>query len=231
MVYCSLRIFILFWIFLQFKLYHTIEKVIIIMVNSIFLYVPNLIGYSRVILMFLAYIVADKHCLLFGLFYFLSQFLDMFDGMAARHFEQSTNFGAMLDMVTDRCSTVGLLMTISNRYPNLTIYCHIFIWLDIFSHWCHMLASLRAGAGSHKNVKTGPKLLQYYYKTKWFMVLLIFGAEGLPLALYFNSWEFKCQCVTTLIHIIILACAPLFFMKHFINVIQFVNASLSLDKK
>lgn len=35
--------------------------------------------------------------------YWLSAFLDAFDGMAARAFNQSTKFGAVLDMVSDRC--------------------------------------------------------------------------------------------------------------------------------
>ena len=34
--------------------------------------------------------------------YILSGFLDAFDGHAARAFNQSTKFGAMLDMLTDR---------------------------------------------------------------------------------------------------------------------------------
>ncbi|KAH0787208.1 CDP-alcohol phosphatidyltransferase family protein [Histomonas meleagridis] len=178
--------------------------------------------------MFAAYFFACSNPILFCICYALSQILDMFDGMAARRFNQATKFGAMLDMVTDRCSTVGLLMTVSNRIPSLQIFCHIFIWLDIFSHWAHMLASLSAGAGSHKNVRSGPKLLQYYYKTKWFMVLLIIGAEGLPLAIYLSSFHFK-EPLSQIINFLILIFAPLFFTKHFINVIQFMNASVSLD--
>lgn len=196
---------------------------------SRFLYVPNLIGYTRVALMFTAYYVYESKPIIFFLCYFLSQFLDMFDGMAARHFNQSTNFGAMLDMVTDRCSTCGLMLTISKRLPQYTMLCHIFIWIDICSHWAHMLASLRAGSQSHKLVTSGPALLQYYYKTHWFMVLLIFGAEGAPLVLYLLSFEqikplypiFKCLGIL---------CAPLFVLKHLINVIQFTNASKMLDE-
>ena len=38
----------------------------------------------------------------FSACYILSGFLDAFDGHAARAFNQSTKFGAMLDMLTDR---------------------------------------------------------------------------------------------------------------------------------
>jgi hypothetical protein len=39
------------------------------------------------------------------LFYWLSYFLDAFDGYAARLLDQGTKFGALLDMVTDRFAT------------------------------------------------------------------------------------------------------------------------------
>ena len=45
------------------------------------------------------------YCVLFKILsvcYILSGFLDAFDGHAARAFNQSTKFGAMLDMLTDR---------------------------------------------------------------------------------------------------------------------------------
>lgn len=181
--------------------------------------------------MFAAYYIADTQPYLFFLFYFLSQFLDMFDGMAARAFNQSTKFGALLDMVTDRCSTVGLLFVIAQRYPKLTLACHFFVWLDIFSHWAHMLATLKAGSASHKIVKDGPWLLRFYYAAHWFMVVLIFAAEGLPCMLYLLSFKEQIpaicvQVVTYLAYVL----APLFFTKHFINVIQFFHAANSLDK-
>ena len=42
------------------------------------------------------------HPWLAGSTYLLSGFLDAFDGLAARKFNQSTMFGAVLDMITDR---------------------------------------------------------------------------------------------------------------------------------
>lgn len=45
--------------------------------------------------------------------YFLSSFLDAFDGMAARYFDQSSTFGGMLDMLTDRVGTMALIMSIA----------------------------------------------------------------------------------------------------------------------
>ncbi|OHT16869.1 CDP-alcohol phosphatidyltransferase family protein [Tritrichomonas foetus] len=195
---------------------------------SRFLYIPNLIGYSRMILMFIAYYVHETHPLVFIICYALSQLLDMLDGRAARAFNQATKFGAMLDMVTDRCSTVGLMLTLSARYPQYTFWCHVFIWLDICSHWCHMLSS---GKKSHKLILGGPWLLRYYYATNWFMVLLIIGAEGFPLCLYALSFKemFPPESIP-LIKLGMFSMLPLFILKHIINVIQFVHASILLDE-
>ena len=41
---------------------------------------------------------------------------DLVDGHAARKFNQSSEFGGMLDMITDRCSTLGLLFALSCEY-------------------------------------------------------------------------------------------------------------------
>lgn len=197
---------------------------------SLWLYVPNIIDYLRVIFMFIAYVYADTNALVFFVCYAISQTLDMFDGIAARALNQTSKFGAMLDMVTDRCSTVGLLIVIAQRYPQYTLYCHIFIWLDIFSHWAHMLASLSSGSTSHKIVKDGPWLLRKYYQIKQFMVILIIGAEGFPLSLYLLSHKETLPAVlVTSLKYANYVLFPLFAMKHFINVIQFIHAAETLD--
>ena len=41
---------------------------------------------------------------------------DLFDGLAARKFDQCSIFGGLLDMVTDRCSTAGLLCVLSHEH-------------------------------------------------------------------------------------------------------------------
>jgi CDP-diacylglycerol--inositol 3-phosphatidyltransferase len=46
-----------------------------------------------------------------GVCYFMSGFLDHFDGAAARKYAQCSQFGATLDMVTDRVATTLLVRT------------------------------------------------------------------------------------------------------------------------
>ena len=50
--------------------------------------------------------------------YVLSFVGDLFDGMAARKFHQTSKFGGLLDMVTDRCATLGLLFILSGEYSH-----------------------------------------------------------------------------------------------------------------
>jgi CDP-diacylglycerol--inositol 3-phosphatidyltransferase len=198
------------------------------MALSRFLYVPNIIDYMRVFLAFLAYAVWADHCWVFVACYVGSQLLDMVDGWVARKLNQCTRFGAMMDMVTDRCSGIGLLMTLAWRYPQWQLVCHGLIWLDICSHWAHMLYQYTSGLESHKTVKAGPRLLQVYYKTQWFMVTLIVGAEGLPLCLYVLSFAIDFRPFVIFAGI---ACFPLFALKHIINVVQFWYAAVMLDRK
>ena len=71
---------------------------------NVFLFVPNIIGYVRIILMFVAFFFMtnpEKYLLTVSC-YMLSQLLDAFDGHAARMLGQTSKFGAMLDQLTDR---------------------------------------------------------------------------------------------------------------------------------
>lgn len=101
--------------------------------------------------------------------YSISCLLDALDGYAARHFEQSTRFGAVLDMVTDRCTTACLLVFLSSAWPRWSIVFQGLISLDLASHYIHMYATLSMGGSdqSHKQVdKTRSWILNLYYTNK-----------------------------------------------------------------
>ncbi|KAI5283251.1 CDP-diacylglycerol-inositol 3-phosphatidyltransferase [Ascosphaera aggregata] len=94
---------------------------------------------------------------------------NIIDGYAARHFNQSTTFGAVLDMVTDRCTTACLLVFLSSAWPRWAIVFQILISLDLASHYMHMYATLTMGEGgqSHKKVdQSRSKILYLYYTNK-----------------------------------------------------------------
>lgn len=66
---------------------------------SPYLYIPNLIGYGRIVCALVFCMVGSYDPVTSAVMYSVSQLGDLFDGMAARKFNQSTTFGAVLDMV------------------------------------------------------------------------------------------------------------------------------------
>ena len=92
--------------------------------GNVLLYIPNIIGYLRVVLTLLSItlmIIFPTHWKIAIVCYISSFVGDLFDGMAARKFNQCSTFGGLLDMVTDRCSTAGLLCVLSREYEDKPI--------------------------------------------------------------------------------------------------------------
>jgi CDP-diacylglycerol--inositol 3-phosphatidyltransferase len=101
--------------------------------------------------------------------YAVSCLLDALDGYAARKLDQGTRFGAVLDMVTDRCKTTCLLVFLATAMPRWAISFQLLISLDLASHYVHMYATLSMGGSeqSHKNVDAERSwLLHLYYSKK-----------------------------------------------------------------
>lgn len=82
---------------------------------EILLYVPNLIGYARILLLIFTYWFMVDHYIISIFFYSLSSILDAFDGYYARKLNQSSKFGGLLDMLTDRGATACLCMCLFLR--------------------------------------------------------------------------------------------------------------------
>lgn len=89
---------------------------------QVLLYVPNLIGYARIVLLLASLRTMLHDPYVTASLYMLSALLDAFDGMAARRLNQCTKFGAMLDQLTDRVATSMLLMALSVLYPAYTVW-------------------------------------------------------------------------------------------------------------
>lgn len=157
--------------------------------ENIFLFVPNIIGkslklqpvgvkdetphpaagYTRIILAIASLYYMPLHPRTCSLLYSVSCLLDALDGLAARYFQQSTRFGAVLDMVTDRCTTACLLVFLSSAWPRWALLFQGLISLDLASHYMHMYATLTmAGSGqSHKKVdQSRSRILHLYYNNK-----------------------------------------------------------------
>ncbi|KAJ9644279.1 phosphatidylinositol synthase 1 (CDP-alcohol phosphatidyltransferase1) [Knufia peltigerae] len=160
--------------------------------ENIFLFIPNLIGYARIVLAIASLYYMPLHPRTCSGLYSFSCILDAADGMAARRYNQGTTFGAVLDMVTDRCTTSCLLVFLASAFPRWAIIFQGLISLDLASHYIHMYATLTmAGSGqSHKKVDSSRSwILHLYYTNR--AVLFAFCAlnELFFIALYLLSFS------------------------------------------
>ncbi|KIW54304.1 hypothetical protein PV05_06671 [Exophiala xenobiotica] len=160
--------------------------------ENIFLFIPNIIGYVRIILAVASLYYMPLHPRTCSGLYSFSCILDAADGMAARRYNQGTTFGAVLDMVTDRCTTSCLLVFLASAFPRWSIVFQGLISLDLASHYIHMYATLTmAGSGqSHKKVDSNRSYILHLYYTNR-VVLFAFCAlnELFFIALYLLSFS------------------------------------------
>ncbi|CDW58188.1 phosphatidylinositol synthase; cdp diacylglycerol inositol [Trichuris trichiura] len=209
--------------------------------RNVFFFIPNLIGYMRVVLTVLSCYYMATHYRAAALFYVCSSLLDAVDGYAARYFNQSSQFGAMLDMLTDRCTTLCLLCALSVFYPKQLLFFQIFAALDVSSHWLYMhRQSIKnphhdlLGSKSHKNVSsTSNPLLHLYYTSKAFLFLMCFGNEAFFWALYVAHFDpgpiipiLEVRCMTALAFLSF----PIALVKSGISVVHLITAAKSIAR-
>ncbi|XP_047428519.1 CDP-diacylglycerol--inositol 3-phosphatidyltransferase [Mugil cephalus] len=194
--------------------------------ENIFLFVPNLIGYARVVLALLSFFLMPC-CPWPAVFcYLLSAVLDAFDGHAARALNQSTKFGAMLDMLTDRCATMCLLVNLSLIYPSYTFLFQLSMCLDIASHWLHLHSSTVKGSTSHKTIDlSGNPILRIYYTSKPVLFVMCAGNELFFCLLYLlhhieepASWLYWLQGI----------CCAICLLKSGISLVHLITASQNM---
>jgi len=61
--------------------------------SQVFLYYPNLLGYGRIVMALISFYAMPNHPWSAAIWYFISAFLDAFDGYLARRFNQSLCMG------------------------------------------------------------------------------------------------------------------------------------------
>ncbi|CAA0823654.1 Probable CDP-diacylglycerol--inositol 3-phosphatidyltransferase 2 [Striga hermonthica] len=151
---------------------------------AVYLYVPNVIGYARIIMNCFAFAICFENKRLFSILYFISFVFDALDGWFARKLNQVSTFGAVLDMVTDRISTACLLVILSQVYRPGFIFLSL-LALDIASHWLQMYSSFLVGKSSHKDVKDSTSwLFRLYYGNRKFMGYCCVSCEVLYIVLF-----------------------------------------------
>ncbi|KAI9189666.1 phosphatidylinositol synthase 1 (CDP-alcohol phosphatidyltransferase1) [Blastocladiella emersonii ATCC 22665] len=197
--------------------------------TAVFLYWPNIIGYTRVVLAALACILMPSYPWACMTAYTLSCLMDAVDGHVARLMNQCSRFGAVLDMVTDRSTTTCLLAYLCTVHPAWLPLFQLLMALDLSSHYMHMYASLVAGSSSHKQLDgAAHPILRLYYHNKNVMFLVCAGNEfmfvGLYLLHHLAAGTFAYYCILALTVLAFPVCA----LKQGLNVVQLVGASTRL---
>ncbi|XP_034827496.1 CDP-diacylglycerol--inositol 3-phosphatidyltransferase [Maniola hyperantus] len=199
--------------------------------ENIFLFVPNIIGFARVILAIISFYFMPTHCVLACTCYITSALLDAFDGHAARMFNQSTKFGAMLDQLTDRAGTAGLMMTLATFYPEYTFWFQMSMAIDITCHWIYLHTSTLQGKTSHKFIDIGENpIMHLYYTNKNVLFFMCAGNEAFYAALYvMYFYTGPVVMGIGLFKLIALISMPVAVVKAGISVLHGIVASINLS--
>ncbi len=202
-------------------------------INKVFLYVPNIIGYTR-FLFYLASFISHslgRWQLCIGL-YAIAFILDEFDGRAARAYNQSSNFGAALDMVADRSATAGMCLILAQLYPDYLLGFIGAIALDISSHYYLIYATGLLNKSSHKDSAewSSNRLLKLYYGNKAFMDLLILGNELFYILLYLDFYLVGANLSLINLNLdvwqfLLIVSLPIYLLKQATNILQLQAAA------
>ena len=201
--------------------------------EGVFVYVPNLIGYARIAATMYAFSVAftsPRTCLLA---YFAAFCCDELDGRFARRFNQCSEFGRAMDMVTDRLATCGLLMILAIEYPKWYVTCVALVSLDIASHWARVYVGALVGADGHKSLDDESSfwLFRLYYRNRIFMGACCVSVEVLFLCLHAKAVDPTFRGFGPLdVDVSRVAAVPGFFVKQLANVAQLIGACRTLAR-
>lgn len=152
---------------------------------NVYAYAPNLVGYARIALAICALRTAFADVRTCLLCYLASFACDELDGRLARRYDQCSEFGRALDMITDRLATSGLLVVLAMEHREWYATCVGLLALDVASHWTHAHVQLMIGADGHKSIGDESFfLLRWYYGNRIFMGACCVSVEVLYLCLH-----------------------------------------------
>lgn len=193
------------------------------MAENIFLFVPNIIDYLRVVFAFASFYYMPHNHVIAASLYLISGLLDAIDGHLARMLNQGSKLGAMLDQLTDRMTTMCLCAALCYFYPGYMFFFQFNMAVDIVSHWFHLHSTLMKGGESHKKIDlSGNFILRHYYHNRMIlftmcaanelffcMLYLLHFTEGPTLLFGVGLWR-----------VVMYLSAPLSFIKTGISIIH-----------
>eukprot|EP01032_Pedospumella_encystans_P021763 gene21763-24679_t len=188
--------------------------------KDVLLFYPNLIGYLRFAFMLASFAFAHTNWKVSIGFYFAAFFGDVVDGYVARAFNQCSKFGGVLDMVTDRVSTCGLLVVLAQFYPLYSFWFTFLIVLDITSHWFHVM-SVTAHHKSTEALAHRNALLRWYYSIYPLFGYCCVGTEFYYILLYVHHFFPHPYVYQAMVYV----CLPACVLKQIVNVIQMASAA------
>lgn len=151
--------------------------------TPVYLYVPNIIGYIRIIFLILFVLCAFRFPVFALCCMIISAILDAVDGFAARKLQQISKLGTTLDFALDRASIAAIELVLALIYPSFWMFFAGLLMLDIFSHLCQLYYTVFSGTDSHKSQSIAKgKLLSLYYNSRSVLFSTCFSHDGFLLA-------------------------------------------------
>jgi len=190
--------------------------------RDVLLFYPNIVGYVRVVFSLASFYYAPTDWRLSMAAYVLSFAGDLVDGKVARAFDQTSKFGGVLDMVTDRCTTAGLLFVLGVLYADHGFFFILLMVIDLSSHWIHVISV--ANEGHHKDkfvLENRNLLLRLYYGVYPFFGYLCVGTEFFYVFLYVLA---AAPPVPFLFELTWFVCFPACVLKQLVNLAQLSSA-------
>lgn len=199
-------------------------------VRNVLLYYPNLIGYARVALVLTSYYLAETNWKASSCLYVVAFAGDAVDGHVARKFNQASRFGAVLDMVTDRCSTAGLLLVLSRLYDHRHAFAFlVLMFLDLSSHWMHTHSVVDKHHKATTTLRRRNALIRTYYDNLPFFAFCCIGTELFYVLLYLLHFMSRdSRAYDPLRKACCWLCLPACVLKQLINVAQICSAARTL---
>ncbi|PAA78220.1 hypothetical protein BOX15_Mlig004693g1 [Macrostomum lignano] len=151
--------------------------------KNIYLYVPNLIDYARLLFLLAGLLLLPLSEAAFPLCYVASSLLDLVDGWAARRLKQTSSLGAWLDVICDNLGRACLWHLSGSRLGPLFVSVE---WLAFAANQRRSVATASAAAAWKSNVQRQmPGWLSRLFDNGFYNpmgALAMAGLFGLPMA-------------------------------------------------
>lgn len=192
---------------------------------SVIWYFPNLVGYFRILLTFIAAFLLFYHPVFAIVLGSISQILDAADGTLARRLDQCSILGVILDYTIDRMFVGCWMIVLTVLFPNLWFLFMFILSFDLVSHLFHMFASIQQGKNNHKeqDEHQGWLLRIYYSSNRTIMFSICFLHDIWILLMIIYHFYPNHYTLTAVILLM-----PFILFKAYIHLIQLISASRSL---